>query len=188
MSKTYRCSIRVSHSNCKKIYKSEFKRDNHVAAYKAAQTRKNSKQKTKKSSNPKRSHSGGGKRAWKYSITPSHKFCGEMLERKYSGKIATGPTGQPDFVVHSNNVKFYELKTVSGTDDSKYLRDSQKKTIMRLLRKKVDVSIIYYKKIGKGLKSKDYLFKPITLNATNIVKYHVSSKNRIDTKKIKFST
>ena len=146
--------------------------------------RKNPKQNPKKSSNPKKSHSRGGKKAWKYSIAPSHDFCGKMLEKKHPGKIATGPTGQPDFVVHSNSVKFYELKRVQGTDDSKYLNDNQIKTIKRLLRKKITVSIIYYKKIGKGLQSKDYLWEEIPLNVTNIGLYHKNSKNRIDTMEI----
>ena len=188
MSNTYRCTIRTPHSG-PRTFKSKFKLKRHIAAYKAALTRKkNPKQKTMKSSNPKKSRSKGGKKAWKYSITPSHDFCGKMLEKKHSGKIATGPTGQPDFVVHDNNVKFYELKRVQGTDDSKYLNDNQRKTIIRLLRKKISVSIIYYKKIGKGLQSKDYLWKKIPLNATNIDLYHKNSKNRIDTMKIKFPT
>ena len=129
-----------------------------------------------------------GHKAHKESIGPSHKKCQEFLEEKYPNALVTPPTGRPDFLIHKRNVSYFELKPVTGANDRIFLSNDQEKEVRRLLKKKIPVSMIYYKK-SKMKKIDQFQFTVRPLNMGNLKRYCYSTKKseQIKVGRIKFS-
>ena len=143
--------------------------------------------KNKKSSNKRNISKKSGKKAHKETIGPSHKKCQKFLELN-SKSLVTPPTGRPDFIIHNKIPEYFELKPIIGQDDRKFLSKSQESEISRLLKNKIPVSMIYYKKSQKR-KSDKFQFVVKTLTLSNLKKYCFSTKDseRVELNKIEFS-
>ena len=167
---------------CKKQYKTKLDLKRHLAGVKMAKT------KSGKSSNKTTTSKKAGKKAHKETIGPSHKKCQKFLEEGNSNTLVTPPTGRPDFIVHKKNLSYFELKPVKGAQDRTFLSEDQESEVEKLLKNKISVSMIYYKKSQKKKIAK-FQFKVVPLTTRNLKKYCYSSNDseRIVLDKIKFS-
>ena len=158
-----------------------------AGAKKAWETMRKHGRKKKVKKSKKTTKEEGGLKAHKETIGPSHRKCQEFLEGRNSNKLVTPPTGRPDFIVHKKNLSYFELKPVTGGKKRKFLSKSQESEVKRLLKNKISVSMIYYKKSQKK-KNTQFQFTVMPLTTRNLKKYCLSSKDseRIRLDKIKF--
>tara|TARA_Y100000590_G_C15381988_1_gene886697 strand:- start:74 stop:616 length:543 start_codon:yes stop_codon:yes gene_type:complete len=148
---------------------------------------KRTKSKSAKSSNKKTTSEKAGEKAHKETIGPSHRKCQEFLEEINPNRLVTPPTGRPDFIVHKKNLEYFELKPVKGAQDRTFLSKSQETEVRRLLKNKISVSMVYYKKSQKRKIAKfQFIIRPLTTR--NLKKYCLSSNDseRIKLDRIRF--
>ena len=82
----------------------------------------------------------------------SHTVCSEkILKKKFKNKLVRHPKGLPDFLIHSKNTQFAELKPNRFANGSlagakgRYLNKNQENTVKRLLDEGVtQIYIVYY--------------------------------------------
>ena len=130
---------------------------------------------------PKKKSSKGrkrGKKAWRNTIIPSHSEYEKILKKKFKSKLVRHPTGLPDFLIHSKNTRFDELKPNRFANGSlagpelRYLNENQENTVKRLLDEGVtQIYIVYYNQ----KRNKKFTFKEKKLEKNNYLEFCIST-------------
>ena len=128
-----------------------------------------------------------GKKAWRKTIRPSHDEYEKKLKRQFKNQLVKQPTGLPDFIVHSKNTRFDELKPNRYENGSlaaakgRYLNKNQENTVKRLLDEGVtQIYIVYYNQ----KRNKKFTFKEKKLEKKNYREFccstHKSKRFNVD--------
>tara|TARA_Y100001936_G_C15750382_1_gene495776 strand:+ start:65 stop:553 length:489 start_codon:yes stop_codon:yes gene_type:complete len=147
-------------------------------AKKAARTRKRNSQ--------KKQNKERGESAWENTITPSHEKYRKQLEKEFKNKLIRLPIGIPDFIIHSQNIRFEELKPNRFADGKlasakgRFLNENQEKVVKELLKERVtDIFIVFYNQ----KQNKSFIYKRQKLTKKNYKEfcYSTPKEKRFDT-------